>query len=110
MPQWRREGRRGGGPLFRRPATVDLYGLVAKLSGGREAVAVTTIDSLADPSMWVVWAEGDERLRDFRGDDGQELFKSELLSGPRHFTTVMVAAGGLYVAGDDRVNAFGLAP
>jgi len=80
----------------------------AKLDG-RGAPIVTTSDDAADPIVWIVGAEGDERLHGFRGDTGQEVFTRDPLPGLRHFVTILAAAGRLYVAGDGRVFAFGLA-
>jgi hypothetical protein len=80
----------------------------AKLSGWQEATIVTTSDDAADPIVWIVGAEADEKLHGFRGDTGQELFKGDPLPGLRHFVAVLPAAGRLYVAGDGQVFAFGL--
>jgi len=79
----------------------------AKLSG-RGAPIVTTSDDVADPIVWIVGAEGDEKLHGFRGDPGQAVFTSEPLDGLRHFVTILAAAGRLYVAGDGRIFAFRL--
>ena len=73
---------------------------------GRGAPIVTTRDASAEPVVWVVGAEGDDRLHAFRGDTGAPLYTSERLPGLRHFATVLAADGRLYVAGDDRVYAF----
>jgi len=73
------------------------------------APIVTTSDDTADPIVWIVGAEGDERLHGFRGDNGQELFTGDPLPGLRHFVTILAAAGRLYVAGDGRIFAFGVA-
>ncbi len=81
----------------------------AKLLGYAEGAIVTTSDDTADPIVWIVGAERDEKLHGFRGDSGQEVFKSDPLPGLRHFVTVLAAAGRLYVAGDGRIFAFGLA-
>jgi hypothetical protein len=79
----------------------------------RAAPIVTTSDSEADPIVWVVGAEGDGRLHAFRGDNGQEIFTSDPLDiSPyllHHFITILAAQGRLYVAGDGRVFAFGVA-
>ncbi|MFZ0038708.1 MAG: hypothetical protein WAK91_14865 [Candidatus Acidiferrales bacterium] len=75
---------------------------------GQGAPIVTTSDDTADPIVWVVGAEGDEKLHGFRGDTGQEVFTSDALPGLRHFVTVLAAAGRLYVASDGRIFAFGL--
>jgi hypothetical protein len=81
----------------------------AKLLGFAEGAMVTTSDDEAAPIVWIVGAEGDERLHGFRGDTGQEVFKGDPLPGLRHFVTILAAAGRLYVAGDGRISAFGLA-
>ena len=76
---------------------------------GHGATIVTTSDDTADPIVWIVGAEGDERLHGFRGNDGQALFSSDPLDGLRHYVTILAAAGRLYFAGDGQLFAFGLA-
>ncbi len=69
---------------------------------------VTTAGPEADPIIWFMGAEGDNRLHGFRGDTGQPVYTSgAALPGMRHFVTPVVAGGRLYVAGDGRVFAFG---
>jgi hypothetical protein len=80
----------------------------AKLFGGGSTI-VTTSDDAADPIVWTVGAEGDNRLHGLRGDSGEALFTGEPLSGLRHFVTILAAAGRLYVACDGQEFAFGLA-
>ncbi len=75
---------------------------------GQGAPIVTTSDDTADPIIWIVGAEGDEKLHGFRGDTGEALFTGDPLPGLRHFVTILAAAGRLYVAGDGQVFAFGL--
>jgi outer membrane protein assembly factor BamB len=112
-----------GGPSC--PGEAPDAGLVAlRISGGPQPAMhtawcagldgwgspiVTTSDAAADPIVWVVGAEGDNRLHAFRGDTGQTLFTGDPLPGLRHFVTILAAAGRLYVAGDGRVFAFGFA-
>jgi PQQ-like domain len=79
----------------------------AALSGEGGAIVTTSVDT-ADPIVWSVGAEGDNRLHGFRGDTGQPVFASDPLPGLRHFVTILAAAGRLYVAGDGQVFAFGL--
>ena len=81
----------------------------AKLLGFQEGAIVTTSDDAADPIVWIVGAEEDDELHGFRGDKGEVVFTSDPLPGLRHFVTVLAAAGRLYVAGDGRIFAFGLA-
>lgn len=73
---------------------------------GRGAPIVTTRDGVRDPIVWMLGAEGDDRLYGFRGDNGQQLFVSAPLPGLRHFQTLIAAPGHLYVAADNNVFAF----
>jgi outer membrane protein assembly factor BamB len=75
---------------------------------GSGAPIVTTTDGQAYPIVWILGAEGDDRLHGFRGDTGEPLFRSERLRGLRHFQTLIAAHGHLYVAADGRVFAFAL--
>ena len=67
---------------------------------------VTTTDGRADPIVWVLGAEGDDRLHGFRGDTGARLFRSAPLAGLRHFQTLIATPGRLYVGADGRLYAF----
>ncbi len=67
---------------------------------------VTTTDGRANPIVWMLGAEGDNRLHGFRGDTGEPLFTSAPLTGLRHFQTLIATADRLYVAADGRVYAF----
>ena len=68
---------------------------------------VTTIDGRSDPIVWVVGAEGDNRLHAFRGDDGEPLTTSpEAMRGMHHFQTLIAAGDRLYVAADSTIYAF----
>jgi hypothetical protein len=75
------------------------------------APIVTTTDGRADPIVWIVGAEGDNRLHGFKGDTGEPLFTgggpAEAMSGVRRFQTIIAAEDRLYVAADGRVYAFG---
>jgi outer membrane protein assembly factor BamB len=73
---------------------------------GRGSPIVTTTDGHSDPIVWIVGAEGDDRLHGFRGDKGEQLFTSGQIEGLRHFQTLIATNGRLYVAGDGRVYAF----
>lgn len=74
--------------------------------GGWGAPIVTTTDGQANPIVWSLGAEGDDRLHGFRGDTGEPLFRSERLQGLRHFQTLIAAHSHLYVAADGRIFAF----
>jgi hypothetical protein len=74
---------------------------------GRGSPIVTTTDGRSDPIVWMVGAEGDDRLHGFRGDTGAPVFAGgEAMEGLRHFETLIAAGGRLYVAGDGRVFAW----
>ena len=74
---------------------------------GRGAPIVTTTDGRSNPIVWMLGAEGDNRLYGFRGDTGERLFVSEPIPGLRHFQTLIATQDHLYVAADDGLYAFG---
>jgi len=78
---------------------------------GSGAPIVTTSDGHSDPIVWIVGAEGDNRLRGFAGDTGEPLFTgggpAEAMMGVRRFETLIAAEDRLYIAADGRVYAFG---
>ena len=77
---------------------------------GRGAPIVTTTDGKANPIVWAVGAEGDNRLHGFRGDTGAVVFsgggQGEAMDEVRRFQTLIAAGGRLYVAADQHVYAF----
>lgn len=73
---------------------------------GRGAPIVTTTDGSSNPIVWMLGAEGDDRLYAFRGDTGEKLFTSAPLKGLRHFETLIATPQRLYIAGDNAVYAF----
>ena len=75
---------------------------------GAGAPIVTTTDGQANPVVWILGAEGDNRVHGFRGDTGAPLFTSEPLTGLRHFQTLIAADGRLYIGADGRLYAFGI--
>ena len=85
----------------------------ASLNGGGAPI-VTTTDRVANPIVWIVGAEGDNRLHGFRGDTGQPIFdgggSTDGMTNLRHLATLLAAGGHLYVAGDGRVHAFSFTP
>jgi len=74
---------------------------------GLGAPIVTTGTGGADPVVWAVGAEGDERLRAFRGSDGALLFTSRPMGLVRRFETPEVGGGRIYVAADSALYGFG---
>jgi outer membrane protein assembly factor BamB len=73
---------------------------------GRGSPIVTTTDGHSNPVVWMLGAEGDNRLHAFRGETGEEIFTSEPLNGLRHFQTLIATQDRLYVGADDRIYAF----
>jgi outer membrane protein assembly factor BamB len=70
---------------------------------------VTTTDGSAEPIVWMLGAEGDNRLHAFRGDNGQPIYSgpAEAMTGLRHMQTLIATPDRLYVAGDHTIYAFG---
>ena len=75
---------------------------------GAGSPIVTTTDGSANPIVWMLGAEGDNRLYGFRGDTGEKLFASPPLAGLRHFQTLIAADDRLFVGADGRLYAFSL--
>lgn len=74
---------------------------------GAGSPMVTTTDGHSNPIVWIVGAEGDNRLHAFRGDTGEPIFTgSEVMNGLHHFQTLIAAKDRLYVAADERIYAF----
>lgn len=75
---------------------------------GAGSPIVTTTDGRANPIVWILGAEGDNRLHGFRGDTGEPLFvgPSHELAGLRHFQTLIAAEDRLYVGADNAIYAF----
>jgi hypothetical protein len=76
---------------------------------GRGSPIVTTTDGHSDPIVWMVGAEGDNRLHGFRGDTGEALFGAEAtpaMSGLHHFQTLIATKDRFFVGGDERIYAF----
>src|SRR5262245_2740823 len=75
---------------------------------GRGSPIVTTTDGRANPIVWTLGAEGDNRLHGFRGDTGELLVTtpSASLTGLRHFQTLIATPERLFVGADGGVYAF----
>lgn len=77
---------------------------------GRGAPIITTDDDNSSPIVWMVGAEGDDRLHGFRADTGAPVFAGggagDTMTGLRHFVTILATDDRLFVAGDGRVYAF----
>ena len=79
---------------------------------GKGSPWVTTTDGTQNVIVWVVGAEGDNRLHGYDGDTGVVAYAgggaNELMSGTRKWNTGTVARGSIYVANDNKVYAFRL--
>jgi hypothetical protein len=73
---------------------------------GRGSAIVTTTDGHSDPIVWILGAEGDNRLHAFRGDTGEPIVTSEPLTGLRHFQTLIATRDHLYIGADGQIYAF----
>jgi hypothetical protein len=77
---------------------------------GGGAPIVTTTNGRSNPIVWIVGAEGDNRLHGFRGDTGAVLFggggAGDLMTGLHHFQTLIATSDRLYVGADGRLYAF----
>ena len=73
--------------------------------GAGSAIATTT-GGTSNPIVWILGAEGDNRLHGYRGDNGQTLFNGPVLSGLRHFQTLIATEDRIYIAADGAVYAF----
>jgi len=77
---------------------------------GEGSPVVTTTDGRSNPIVWILGAEGDERLHGYRGDTGELLFAGggpdDAMSGLRHFQDLLAANDRLYVGADGRIYVF----
>jgi hypothetical protein len=79
-------------------------------ANGRGSPIVSTTDGHANAIVWIVGAEGSNRLRGYRADTGAVLFAgggaAEAMGTVRRFQTLIAVDRHLYVAADQRVYAF----
>jgi hypothetical protein len=77
---------------------------------GEGSPIVTTTDGRANPIVWILGAEGDDRLHGYRGDTGEPLFAGggaeDAMTGLRHFQSLLATDDRLYVGADGRLYAF----
>jgi hypothetical protein len=77
----------------------------AAFRGAGSAISTTT-DGHANPIVWILGAEGDNRLHGYRGDNGETLFIGPPLPGLRHLQTLIATDDRIYFAADGAVYAF----
>jgi hypothetical protein len=90
------------------PSPAILTPWCAPLDGAGEPI-VTTTDGNANPIVWIVGAEGDNRLHAFLGDKGKALPLNRApteMRGLRHFATIVADQEHLFVPADGRIYAF----
>jgi hypothetical protein len=79
---------------------------------GRGSPWVTTPDGRRNSIVWVVGAQGDERLHGYDADTGEVIYAGggadELMSGTRQWNTGIAARWRMYFAADNKVYAFKL--
>jgi hypothetical protein len=102
------------------PPAIDIPGgwNVTRASGGCGSPFVTSTDGNNNMIVWVVGTEdhqtgGDQRLHGYDGDTGAVIYSgggpNEMMAGTHYYsTTGIVARGRIYVAGDNKVYAFGV--
>ena len=77
---------------------------------GQGSPWVTTTDGTNNAIVWVVGAQGDQRLHGYDGDTGAVIYAgggaNELMTGTRKWNSGIVARGSIYVANDNKVYAF----
>jgi hypothetical protein len=75
---------------------------------GSGAPIVTTTDGRSDAIVWIVGAEGDDRLHAFRGNTGESLLAEPQLrlQGLRHFATIVATQQHMFVPADGKIYAF----
>jgi hypothetical protein len=77
---------------------------------GKGSPWVTTTDGTNNAIVWVVGAQGDNRLHGYNGDTGAVVYAgggaNELMTGTRKWNSGIAARGSIYVANDNRVYKF----
>jgi outer membrane protein assembly factor BamB len=75
--------------------------------GGNSSPVITSSDGTKDPLVWIAGVDGDGQLHAFDLLTGAQVFAGGTVSGMRHLSsTLLVANGRIYAAGDGQVFAF----
>jgi outer membrane protein assembly factor BamB len=81
----------------------------AALAGAGSPI-ITTIDGHSERIIWVVGADGDDRLHGFNARTGAVVFNGgtsgDLMSNVHHFSTLIATNGTIYVPADNLIYAF----
>jgi outer membrane protein assembly factor BamB len=76
---------------------------------GRGNPIITTTNGVANPIVWVVGAEGDNKLHGFNALNGKPVFTSgTTMQDVQHFSTLIAANNHLYVAGAGKIYGFAI--
>jgi outer membrane protein assembly factor BamB len=79
-------------------------------SNGMGSPISTTTDGTANAIVWIVSAQGSQRLFGFDGDTGETVYAGgdagDIANGVWRFASPIVAKGRIFVAGEGRVYAF----
>ncbi len=90
------------------PPTITMAWNVTQL--GRGSPFATSTNGVDNVIVWVVGAEGDQRLHGYNADTGAVIYggggANELMAGTHRFSTGIAARGRIYVANDNKVYAF----
>ncbi len=90
------------------PASIETAWCAALRGSG--SPITTTTDGHAERVLWVIGADGDDRLHGFDAATGEIVFagggEAEHMSGLHYTTTILAAAGRLYVGAAGRIYAF----
>jgi Concanavalin A-like lectin/glucanases superfamily/Carboxypeptidase regulatory-like domain/PQQ enzyme repeat len=77
---------------------------------GRSSPFVTSTDGTSDVIVWVIGAEGDQKLHGYNGDTGAVVYAgggtNEVMAGTQRYNTGIAARGRVYVATNNKVYAF----
>jgi hypothetical protein len=90
------------------PPTITFAWQVSQ--SGQGSPWVTKTDATNNAIVWVVGAQGDNRLHGYNGDTGAVVYAgggaNELMTGTRKWNSGIAARGSIYVANDNRVYKF----
>jgi hypothetical protein len=79
-------------------------------TGGDASPIVTTTDSTSNPIVWVVGAEGTNKLKGWDGVTGANVYNGgsagDTMTKVIHFSTLIDVKGRLFVGASDRLYAF----
>jgi PQQ enzyme repeat len=87
-----------------------IVGVWTNSQNGRGSPFATSTDGTNNTIVWVVGAEGDERLHGYSGDTGAVVFNgggaNELMAGAVRFNTGIAARGRIFIANNNKVYEF----